>query len=137
MAAAAEGGGGHREIVAAARADADLEAAVPLLLEDGRGYTLQAVDRGGEAMFVAGCRRFTYDQALAHWSPLRHSDRAAARKLKLVGARGNNLKDVTAEIPLGLFTCITGVSGGGKSTLVVDTLYKAIAKRLNGVWVCN
>ena len=55
-----------------------------------------------------------------------------ARKLKLVGARGNNLKDVTAEIPLGLFTCITGVSGGGKSTLVVDTLYKAIAKRLNG-----
>jgi excinuclease ABC subunit A len=55
-----------------------------------------------------------------------------ARKLKLVGARGNNLKDVTAEIPLGLFTCITGVSGGGKSTLVVDTLYKAIAKKLNG-----
>jgi excinuclease ABC subunit A len=55
-----------------------------------------------------------------------------ARKLKLVGARGNNLKEVTAEIPLGLFTCITGVSGGGKSTLVVDTLYKAIAKKLNG-----
>ncbi|HEX8166279.1 MAG TPA: excinuclease ABC subunit UvrA, partial [Beijerinckiaceae bacterium] len=55
-----------------------------------------------------------------------------AKKLKLVGARGNNLKDVTAEIPLGLFTCITGVSGGGKSTLVVDTLYKAIAKKLNG-----
>lgn len=54
------------------------------------------------------------------------------RKLKLVGARGNNLKAVTAEIPLGLFTCITGVSGGGKSTLVIDTLYKAIAKRLNG-----
>ena len=56
------------------------------------------------------------------------ASRAAARKLKLVGARGNNLKDVTAEIPLGLFTCITGVSGGGKSTLVVDTLYKAIAQ---------
>ncbi|GAC1333220.1 MAG: excinuclease ABC subunit UvrA [Beijerinckiaceae bacterium] len=54
------------------------------------------------------------------------------RKLKLVGARGNNLKNVTAELPLGLFTCITGVSGGGKSTLVVDTLYKAVARRLNG-----
>ncbi len=54
------------------------------------------------------------------------------RKLKLAGARGNNLKNVTTEVPLGLFTCITGVSGGGKSTLIVETLYKAVARRLNG-----
>jgi len=54
------------------------------------------------------------------------------RTLKVVNARGNNLKNVTAEIPLGLFTCVTGVSGGGKSTLLVDTLYKAVARRLNG-----
>jgi excinuclease ABC subunit A len=54
------------------------------------------------------------------------------RTLKLTGARGNNLKNVTAEIPLGTFTCITGVSGGGKSTLIIDTLYKAAARRLNG-----
>ncbi|HUI97950.1 MAG TPA: excinuclease ABC subunit UvrA [Xanthobacteraceae bacterium] len=54
------------------------------------------------------------------------------RTLKLIGARGNNLKNVTAEIPLGLFTCVTGVSGGGKSTLLIDTLYKAVARRLNG-----
>jgi excinuclease ABC subunit A len=54
------------------------------------------------------------------------------RALKLIGARGNNLKNVTAEIPLGLFTCVTGVSGGGKSTLLIDTLYKAVARRLNG-----
>ena len=54
------------------------------------------------------------------------------RKLRLLGARGNNLKNITAEIPLGLFTCITGVSGGGKSTLLIDTLYKAVARRLNG-----
>ena len=54
------------------------------------------------------------------------------RVLRLAGARGNNLKNVTAEIPLGLFTCVTGVSGGGKSTLLIDTLYKALARRLNG-----
>jgi excinuclease ABC subunit A len=53
------------------------------------------------------------------------------KALKLVGARGNNLKNVTAEIPLGTFTCITGVSGGGKSTLIIDTLYKAVARKLN------
>ncbi|MDE2576576.1 MAG: excinuclease ABC subunit UvrA [Rhodospirillales bacterium] len=54
------------------------------------------------------------------------------RVLRVVGARGNNLKDVTAGFPLGTFTCVTGVSGGGKSTLVVDTLYKAASRRLMG-----
>ena len=54
------------------------------------------------------------------------------RTLKVVNARGNNLKNVSAEIPLGLFTCVTGVSGGGKSTLLIDTLYKSIARKLNG-----
>ncbi|NGX98986.1 MAG: excinuclease ABC subunit UvrA, partial [Candidatus Afipia apatlaquensis] len=49
------------------------------------------------------------------------------RTIKVVNARGNNLKNVSAEIPLGLFTCVTGVSGGGKSTLLIDTLYKSIA----------
>jgi excinuclease ABC subunit A len=62
--------------------------------------------------------------------PRRRPDKT--RSLKVVGARGHNLKNVTAEIPLGLFTCVTGVSGGGKSTLLVDTLYKAIARKLNG-----
>ena len=54
------------------------------------------------------------------------------RAIRVVNASGNNLKNVTAEFPLGTFTCITGVSGGGKSTLVVDTLYKATARKLNG-----
>jgi excinuclease ABC subunit A len=54
------------------------------------------------------------------------------RMIRVVGARGNNLKDVNANFPLGTFTCITGVSGGGKSTLVVDTLYKAASRRLMG-----
>lgn len=64
---------------------------------------------------------------------LRHKLRkpVSGRWLKLIGAKGNNLKNVSAEIPLGLFTVVTGVSGGGKSTLVIETLYKSIARRLN------
>ena len=57
-----------------------------------------------------------------------------SRKIRLTGARGNNLQNVSVDFPLGLFTCITGVSGGGKSTLVIDTLYKAVARRLNGAF---
>jgi len=53
------------------------------------------------------------------------------KMLKISGATGNNLKNVTGEIPVGLFTCITGVSGGGKSTFTIETLYKAAARRLH------
>jgi len=54
------------------------------------------------------------------------------RVLRVVGARENNLQDLTVDFPLGLFVCVTGVSGGGKSTLVIETLYKAVARRLTG-----
>jgi excinuclease ABC subunit A len=54
------------------------------------------------------------------------------RKLVLRGATGNNLKNVTLEIPLGLMTCVTGVSGSGKSTLVNNTLFPIVATALNG-----
>lgn len=54
------------------------------------------------------------------------------KMLVLEGASGNNLKNVTLEIPLGLFTCITGVSGSGKSTLINHTLYPILAEQLNG-----
>ena len=57
------------------------------------------------------------------------------RKLHLDGATGNNLKDVSVDVPLGMFVAITGVSGGGKSTLMIDTLYQAVARRLNGARV--
>jgi excinuclease ABC subunit A len=62
--------------------------------------------------------------------PERRRAPAPGEEIRIVGARGNNLKAVTAAIPLGLFTCVTGVSGGGKSTLVIDTLYKAAARQL-------
>ena len=52
------------------------------------------------------------------------------KKIKLTGAKGNNLRNVTLEVPLGTLTAITGVSGSGKSTLVLDTLYKILAKEL-------
>ncbi|WP_454756774.1 excinuclease ABC subunit UvrA [Cupriavidus campinensis] len=54
------------------------------------------------------------------------------RLLRIVNATGNNLRNVTAEIPVGLLTCITGVSGSGKSTLINDTLYHAVARHLYG-----
>jgi len=54
------------------------------------------------------------------------------RALVVRSASGNNLKQVDATFPLGVFTCVTGVSGGGKSTLVIDTLYKALARRVMG-----
>ncbi len=53
------------------------------------------------------------------------------KMLRISGASGNNLKNVTGEIPAGLFTCVTGVSGGGKSTFTIETLYKAAARRLH------
>jgi excinuclease ABC subunit A len=51
--------------------------------------------------------------------------------IEIVGATGNNLKNVSAKIPLGVMTCVTGVSGSGKSTLILDTLYLALNKKLN------
>ncbi|MBK7540895.1 MAG: excinuclease ABC subunit UvrA [Candidatus Competibacteraceae bacterium] len=53
------------------------------------------------------------------------------KQLRIVGAGGNNLKNLSVEIPLGLLTCITGVSGSGKSTLINDTLYRYAARDLN------
>jgi len=64
--------------------------------------------------------------------PLLRRTAARGAKLSLIGARANNLKNVSVDIPLGTFTCVTGVSGGGKSTLIIETLYKALSRRLNG-----
>jgi excinuclease ABC subunit A len=64
--------------------------------------------------------------------PARRRRPDGKRRLRIVGARGNNLKNVTVEIPLGLFVAVTGVSGSGKSTLINDTLYQGVAHHLYG-----
>jgi len=64
--------------------------------------------------------------------PSRRREPKKGRFLKVFGARANNLRDLTVEFPLGTLTCVTGVSGGGKSTLVVETLYQALARRIHG-----
>jgi excinuclease ABC subunit A len=74
--------------------------------------------------YLSGKRRI----ALPHL----RTPRTAGRELRIVGATGNNLRDLTVEIPLGLLTCVTGISGSGKSTLIVDTLFQHAAAHLNG-----
>ncbi len=64
--------------------------------------------------------------------PLHRRKWEKGRSIRVKGARANNLKNISAEIPLGVFTCVTGVSGGGKSTLLIDTVYKAAARKLMG-----
>ena len=77
--------------------------------------------------YLAGTRQI--DVPTERRTALKH------KKIVIRGARANNLQNVTAEIPLGLLTCVTGVSGGGKSSLVIQTLYKAVTKRLHGTKV--
>jgi excinuclease ABC subunit A len=64
--------------------------------------------------------------------PARRRKMDKGRCIEILGAQGNNLKNVDAKIPLGLFTCVTGVSGSGKSTLILETLFKGMARQLYG-----
>jgi excinuclease ABC subunit A len=95
----------------------------------------EIIAEGTPAEVMANPKSLTADYLTGRKSvaiPKKRRAPQKSRMLKLVGARGNNLAQVDVEIPLGLFTCVTGVSGGGKSTLVIETLYKAAARRLNG-----
>ena len=94
----------------------------------------QVVARGTPAEITADPASLT-GQYLAGQREIavpKHRRKGSGKKLTVVGATGNNLRDVTADFPLGKFVCVTGVSGGGKSTLTIETLYKNAALRLNG-----
>ncbi|WP_082605403.1 excinuclease ABC subunit UvrA [Curvibacter sp. PAE-UM] len=93
--------------------------------------------------YLAGTLKIPLPKRRTPWLPLRGEpaeastktpqkgkDRTELQRLQIIGATGNNLKNVSVDIPVGLFTCVTGVSGSGKSTLVNDTLYKAVARQL-------
>ncbi len=93
----------------------------------------EVVAQGSVADIVATDGSLTGDYLAGRREvPVPAKRRALDRKrvIRIVGARGNNLKNVTTEIPIGLLTCVAGVSGGGKSTLVIETLYRAAARRL-------
>lgn len=63
--------------------------------------------------------------------PTRRRPGQNGQSIRIVGATAHNLQKISAEIPLGTFTCVTGVSGSGKSTMIIETLYKAVARRLH------
>ncbi len=127
---------GNTVIVVEHDEDAILEADYVVDVGPGAGiHGGEIVAEGTPAEVMANSKSLTGKYLTGALSiPIPRERRKALKghSLRIVGARGNNLKGVTAEIPLGLFTCITGVSGGGKSTLTIDTLYRAAARRLNG-----
>lgn len=95
----------------------------------------EVIAEGSPADIIANPRSLTgkyLSGELAVSVPAERRKTKKNKQLTVVGARGNNLKNVTASIPLGVFTAVTGVSGGGKSTFLIETLYKAAARRVMG-----
>ncbi len=119
--------------------DEDMIRAADHVIDLGPGAGVhggQVIAQGTPAQVAASAESLT-GRYLAHVMRIevpeaRHTlaDSEEPLSLRIVNARGNNLKGVTVEIPVGLFTCVTGVSGSGKSTLVNDTLYAAVARKL-------
>ncbi|MDB5443058.1 MAG: excinuclease subunit, partial [Phenylobacterium sp.] len=93
------------------------------IIAQGKPADIMAEPRSLTGQYLSGAREIEV--------PEERRPISKKKVLRVVGASGNNLKHVTAEIPVGTFTCITGVSGGGKSTFTIETLYKAAARRLH------
>ncbi|WP_105101940.1 excinuclease ABC subunit UvrA [Microbulbifer pacificus] len=116
--------------------DEDAIRAADFLIDIGPGAGVHGgeVVAAGTHEQVAGCERSLTGQYLSGKKQIAIPEKrikAGDKYLRIEGATGNNLKDVTLEIPVGLFTCVTGVSGSGKSTLINTTLYPLAATALN------
>jgi len=94
------------------------------IVAEGTPAEIQANAKSLTGQYLSGKRQILYNKLRTSPDP--------KRLLKLSNATGNNLRDVSVEIPVGLLTCVTGVSGSGKSTLINDTLYRAVAHHLYG-----
>jgi excinuclease ABC subunit A len=94
------------------------------LVAEGTPPEVMANPKSLTAQYLTGAKQIAM--------PARRRRGRAGLRLRVIGARANNLKAITVDLPLGKLICVTGVSGGGKSTLIVDTLYKALARRLTG-----
>jgi len=92
------------------------------IVAEGTPKEVMANPKSLTGQYLAGTRRIEV--------PEKRRKVDKKRTVKVVGATGNNLKGVDAEFPLGVMTCVTGVSGGGKSTLTIETFYKAAARKL-------
>ena len=95
-----------------------------MIVAEGTPPQIEAAPGSLTGQYLSGKRRIEV--------PKTRANPDEERLLRIVNATGNNLRNVTAEIPVGLLTCITGVSGSGKSTLINDTLYHAVARHLYG-----
>ncbi|EUJ11540.1 Excinuclease ABC subunit A [Methylophilaceae bacterium 11] len=94
------------------------------IVAEGTPAQIQANPKSLTGQYLSGKKQIEYKKARTKADP--------ARWMKLTHATGNNLRDVSVEIPVGLLTCVTGVSGSGKSTLINDTLYRVVAQHLYG-----
>ncbi len=94
------------------------------IVAEGTPEEIEANPNSLTGQYISGKKQITYNHARTKPDP--------ARWLTMTSATGNNLKDVTLNLPVGLLTCVTGVSGSGKSTLINDTLYRVVAHHLYG-----